>query len=134
MYWVSLTYHLGLTDYASFFLKRFCSFIFRERGREGERGAVKHQCVVASCMPPTGDLACNPGRSPDWESNGQCFGSQARAQSIELCQPGLRLCFFTSNIGNLKHYIYPLFTLLICGIVVTYIMFTNFIICIIIFT
>ena len=33
----------------------------------GERG--KHQCVGASCMPPTGDLACNPGMCPDWEPN-----------------------------------------------------------------
>ena len=32
-------------------------FIFRGGGREGK----KHQCVVASCVPPTGDLACNPG-------------------------------------------------------------------------
>ena len=34
-----------------FFLKIL--FIFRKKGREGE----KHQCVVASCMPPAGDLA-----------------------------------------------------------------------------
>ena len=42
---------------------------FRERGREGEREAKKHQCVVTSHVPPTGDLACNPGMCPDWESN-----------------------------------------------------------------
>ena len=30
---------------------------FRERGREGEREGEKHQCVVASHAPPTGDLA-----------------------------------------------------------------------------
>ena len=40
-------------------------FIFREGGRE--RG--KHQCVVASHAPPVGDLFCNPGMCPDWESN-----------------------------------------------------------------
>ena len=34
-------------------------------GREGE----KHHCVVVSHMPPTGDLAHNPGMCPDWESN-----------------------------------------------------------------
>ena len=39
-------------------------------------------------MPPTGDLACNPGMCPDWESNQQSFGSQAHAQSTELHQPG----------------------------------------------
>ena len=38
-----------------FFIKIL--FIFRERGREGE----KHQCVVPSRAPSTGDLACNPG-------------------------------------------------------------------------
>ena len=41
-------------------------FIFRE-GREGEKGE-KYHCVVASCMPPTGDLARKPGACPDWES------------------------------------------------------------------
>ena len=32
--------------------------------------------MVASCVFPTGDLACNPGVYPDWESNQQPFGSQ----------------------------------------------------------
>ena len=45
--------------------KRFYLFIFRERGREGERQGEKHQCVVASPTPPTGDLAHNPGMCPD---------------------------------------------------------------------
>ena len=49
----------------NFFL-RFYVFIFRERGREGERrGNIK----VASRTPLNGDLACNPGMCPDWESN-----------------------------------------------------------------
>ena len=48
----------------------------------------KHQCVVASRVPPTGDLAFNPGMCPDWESNWQPFGSQAGAQSTEPQQPG----------------------------------------------
>ena len=52
-----------------FFKKDFMCFIFRERGREGEREGEKHHCVAASCMPPTGDLAHNPGLCPDWESN-----------------------------------------------------------------
>ena len=39
-------------------------FIFRERGGEGEREGVKHQCVVACCVSPTGDVACNPGMCP----------------------------------------------------------------------
>ena len=46
-----------------------------DRGKEGEREGEKHQCVVASHTPPTGDLACNPGMCPDWESNHRPFGS-----------------------------------------------------------
>ena len=38
---------------------------FLERGSEGEREGEKHQSVVASYTPPTGDLACNPGTCPD---------------------------------------------------------------------
>ena len=47
------------------FLKRFYLFLERGEGREKERG--KHQCVVASQEPPTGDLAGNPGMCPDLE-------------------------------------------------------------------
>ena len=36
-------------------------YLFLERGREGEREGEKHQCVVASHAPTTGDLDCNPG-------------------------------------------------------------------------
>ena len=42
-------------------------FIFREM--EGEREGEKQQCVVASCMSPTGDLALNLGMFPNWELN-----------------------------------------------------------------
>ena len=59
------------------FFKRFYLFIFRERGREGDREGEKHQCVVATHMAPTGDLACNPGMCPDWKLNGRPFGSQS---------------------------------------------------------
>ena len=34
--------------------KRFYLFIFRERGREGEREGEKHQCVVVSTCPRMG--------------------------------------------------------------------------------
>ena len=77
-----------LTSMFLFSFKRFYLFIFRERGREGEREGEKHQCVVASCTPLPGDQARNPGMCTDWESNWQPFGSQARAQSTELHQPG----------------------------------------------
>ena len=66
-------------------------FIFRERGWEGEREGEKHQCAVASHMPPTGGLACNPGMCPDWEWNPRPCGSEACTQSTELHQLGSAL-------------------------------------------
>ena len=50
-------------------LFKYFIYLFLERGREGEREGEKHQCVVASCTPTTGDPARNPGMCPDWESN-----------------------------------------------------------------
>ena len=94
-------------------------FLEKREGREGE----KHQRVVASRAPPTGDLACNPGMCPDWESNWQPFGSQACTQSTEPYQPGLefsvnslflsfRLHFanvpLQSGLLPTSHYPYPL--------------------------
>ena len=51
------------------FFKKFYLFIFRERGREGEGEGEKHQCVVVSHVPPTGDLAHHPRMCLDWELN-----------------------------------------------------------------
>ena len=64
-----------------------------EEGK-GRREGEKHQCVVASHTPPTGDLAHNPGMCPDWESNQQPFGLQSGTQSTEPHQPGLHHFFF----------------------------------------
>ena len=46
-------------------------YLFLERGERKEKDREKnsHQCVVATCTPPTGGLACNPGMYSDWESN-----------------------------------------------------------------
>ena len=52
---------------APFLKKILCLCIFRKK--EGDREGEKHQCVVASCIPPTGDLAHNPGMCPDWKQN-----------------------------------------------------------------
>ena len=84
--------------------KIFYSFIFRERGREGEREGEKHQCVVAFCMPPVGNLAHNSGVCPDWELNSRPFGLQAVTQSTTSHQPGLEETIFNCcfKIG-LKH-------------------------------
>ena len=68
-----------LIDHLFVFFKRFYSFIFKQRGRK--RG--KHQCMIASCTPPTGDLACNPGMCIEWESNRWPFGLQTGTQSTE---------------------------------------------------
>ena len=54
----------------SFFFKIFLiNLFFRQRGREGQKEGEKYQGVVASRAPPTGNLACDPGICPDWESN-----------------------------------------------------------------
>ena len=45
--------------YFSFFNFFKILFIFKEKGREGERRGGKHQCVVASSAPPTGNMVCN---------------------------------------------------------------------------
>ena len=57
------------SDFCTSFKKIFYLFIFRKRGRERESDGEKHQCVVASRVTPTRDLAQNPGMCPDWESN-----------------------------------------------------------------
>ena len=76
------------------FLKKGFIYLFvdREEGSEKERKR-NNQCLVASEAPHThtGDLACNPGMCPDWESNQQPFGLQAGTQSTEPHQPGLEL-------------------------------------------
>ena len=79
------------------FFKRFYLFSERVEGREIERKRnfnvrEKHQ-LAAPCMPPTRDLAHNPGMCPDWESNQQPFGSQASTQNTEPHQPG-HMCIF----------------------------------------
>ena len=67
----------------------FNLFIFREKEREGGRQGEKYQCVVASHMAPTGDLAHNPGMGPYWYSNPQPFG----------LQPTLNPLSYTSQVG-----------------------------------
>ena len=68
--------------YALFYAILFSDFIYlfleRGKGKEKERERnidvwEKHQSV-ASCIPPTGDRAHNPGMCPDWESNQRSFG------------------------------------------------------------
>ena len=53
-----------------------------------EKEGEKLQCMVASQMPPTGDLAHNPGMCPDWESNQRPFDLQANAQPLSHTSQG----------------------------------------------
>ena len=58
--------------YIGKFFLRFYLFIFRERGREGEREEEKYPCVrntSLGCLLHSPDLARNPGMCPDRESN-----------------------------------------------------------------
>ena len=69
----------------SFYLLNLCLSVFLKilsifREGKGQRKGEKHQCVVASCAPPTGDLACSTGLCPEWEWNQPPFGSQAGPQ------------------------------------------------------
>ena len=79
-----------LFDPAMFFFSFFKDFIylFLERGREGEREEEKYQCVLASHVAPTGDLAHNPGMCPDWESDQWPFGSQPTLNLLNCTSQG----------------------------------------------
>ena len=49
---------------AKLFFKDFVLFIFRERRKEGEREGEKHQCVVASHVPPNWGPGLQPRHVP----------------------------------------------------------------------
>ena len=50
-----------------FFFKKYILFIFRERGREGEKEEGNINVWLPLTCPLTGDLALNPGMCPDSE-------------------------------------------------------------------
>ena len=60
--------------------------------------------MVAPCVPPTGDLAWNPGMHPDWELNQWPFGSQASVHSTELYQPEPNF-ILSMWLSNLQHHL-----------------------------
>ena len=105
--WVSPTYCLYGVPITVFqlysflfnvtFFKDFI-YLFLERGEGREKEGEKHQWVVASHMPPTGDLACNPGMCPDWELNQRSFALQACAQSAEPHHPGPNFILFQNYL------------------------------------
>ena len=96
--WLGASTSPGLLIFTLFLKEIIYLLIFRERGREGEREGEKHQCVVASLAPPTGDSAHSPGTCPDWESNWRSFGSQSGTQSTDPHQPALSWAFQSGEI------------------------------------
>ena len=102
----SILYHLSqciliffvvsLFVFSNFIFFNFIYFIL-DRGKGGREGE-KHQHVVASRVPLTGDLAHNPGMCPDWELNWRPFGSQANTQSTESHQPRLIVCILYQTV------------------------------------
>ena len=68
-------------NWRSPFSLRFYLFIFKERGKVGERGREMLTCErniswLPLTWPPTRDLAHNPGMCPDWDLNWWPLGSQ----------------------------------------------------------
>ena len=86
------------------FLKILLIFRDREKERDSNMDVQKIHWLVVFCMPPTGDLAHNPGMWPDWESNQWPFASQAGTQSTEPHQPG-PICSFW-NLSLIVSFIY----------------------------
>ena len=79
---------LEFTDKNLFIFLRFYIFIFREKGREGERERGKHHCVVACCVSLAGVLPDLQPRHVHWLGiKLQLCDSQTHTQSIELHQP-----------------------------------------------
>ena len=84
---------------AVLFFKKHFIYLFLERGegRENERERnidVWEKLMFASCMPPTGDLACNPSMCPEWELNLWPFVLHDNAQPIEPSQSWQLYVFF----------------------------------------
>ena len=64
-------------------------FIFRERGREGERGRETSMCGCLSHAPNWGTRSATQACALTGNQTGDPFGSQAGAQFTEPHQPGL---------------------------------------------
>ena len=60
---------LEIIRFSDNFFFRVYLFIFRKKGREGEREGEKHQCVVPLMCPPLGTHPATQACAPDWESN-----------------------------------------------------------------
>ena len=63
-----------------------------EKQRERNIDVQEKHLPAASCTPPTGDLAHNPGMCPDWELNRRPLALWDNTQPTEPHQSRLR-CF-----------------------------------------
>ena len=93
---VSLFFLFKVFLWFSFFKKSYL-VIFRQRVREREREGEKHQCVVASHVVLTGDLAHNPGMYPKWELNRWPFGLQPALNPLSYASQGCTIEFLITN-------------------------------------
>ena len=98
-------FKIGFFVFLSLSRKNFLKILFiyfQTERKGGRKRGRKHQCVVTSCASTTGDLACNLGMCPDWESNWRPFGVQASTQSTEPHQPGQNFLIYTLDISPLS--------------------------------
>ena len=103
---ITETLRILLKSQVNFYsFKKDFIYLFLERGEEREREGEKHQCVVASHTPPTGDQTYNPGTCPDWELNQQLFGSHTSTRSTEPHQPGQA----TFNVQFKSHFLQEIY-------------------------
>ena len=86
----ALAYLFFLFSFSSFSTSFFKDFIylFLETGKGRRKRREKHQCVVASGVPPTGHLACNPGMWPNWELNQRSSVSQPALNPLSFPSQG----------------------------------------------
>ena len=85
-------------SYLLLFKKILFIYLFLERGEGKEKDREGNINVwLLLTHPHAGDLVCNLGFCPDWESNQRPFGSQAGTQSTDAHQPGVICHFFIQN-------------------------------------
>ena len=68
---------------------RLLIYLFLDRGEGREKEKKRNITVwLPLAYPAPGNLACNSGVCPDWESNQEPFGWQAGAQSLRHTSQG----------------------------------------------
>ena len=84
---ISYEEHIFFLDFIYLFLER----------RKGRREGVKHQCVVASRAPPTGDLGI-------WPATQACVLTGNQTGNSLVCRPVLTPLSHTSQ-GNINYFV-----------------------------